>query len=144
MGRYTMKSITTLTQHPQLLLTSSVSYSVSATFIKLSLLSFYTRLSSGRAFLVLVYFAIFVVIGFGIGSVTAVLLQCLPLSALWDQKAAAHAHCIQLVDFYYANAAINLTTDVFILLLPIHVLWGLHMPVRQRISLCALFGLGGL
>lgn len=90
------------------------------------------------------YVVIFAVIGFGIGSVAAVLLQCLPLSSLWDAEAAKGAKCIKLVDFYYANAAINLTADVVILFLPIRILWGLHMPLRQRVSLCALFGLGGL
>jgi hypothetical protein len=86
----------------------------------------------------------FIVIGFGIGSVVTVLLQCLPLSALWDAEKAAGAHCIKVIDFYYANAAISLAADVTILMLPIKVLWGLHMPLRQRIGLCALFGLGGL
>ncbi|KAL5375355.1 hypothetical protein DPSP01_011264 [Paraphaeosphaeria sporulosa] len=130
--------------YQKLLLTSSVTYSVSATFIKLSLLSFYLRLSNGPAFSALVYCVIFAVIGFGIGSITAVLLQCLPLSSLWDEDAAVGAKCIKLVDFYYANAAINLTADVVILFLPIKILWGLHMPLRQRIGLCGLFGLGGL
>lgn len=86
----------------------------------------------------------FVVIGFGIGSVTTILLQCMPLSALWDTKVAATAKCIRITDFYYANAAINIATDLTILVLPLRILWGLHMPLRQRMSLCALFGLGGL
>lgn len=128
----------------QLVLTSSVTYTPSATFIKLSLLTFYLRLSNGPRFLVLVYVIIFVVIGFGVGSVTAILLQCIPLSALWDSKVMETAKCIQLTNFYYANAGINIATDVVILLLPLRILWGLHMPLRQRISLCALFGLGGL
>ena len=90
------------------------------------------------------YVVVVVVIGFGIGSITAVLFQCLPLSSLWDPEAAIGAKCIKLVDFYYANAAINLTADVVILFLPVKILWGLHMPLRQRIGLCGLFGLGGL
>jgi hypothetical protein len=133
-----------ISNQAQLILSSSVAYSVSAAFIKLSLLSFYLRLSNGPAFSAIVYAVMFIVIGFGIGSVAAVLFQCLPLSALWDAEKAAGAHCIKVVDFYYANAAINLTADVTILILPIKILWGLHMPLRQRISLCGLFGLGGL
>ncbi|KAJ4296490.1 hypothetical protein N0V90_006535 [Kalmusia sp. IMI 367209] len=128
--------------YQKLILTSSVAYTVSATFIKLSLLMFYTRLSTGQTFLALVYIGILIVTGFGIGSVAAVLLQCIPLSMLWDDD--KKGHCIRLIDFYYANAAINIVTDITILLLPIKILWGLHMPLRQRISLCALFGLGGL
>lgn len=102
------------------------------------------RLSNGPGFLALVYVVMVMVIGFGIGSIAAVLFQCLPLSSLWDPVAAVSAKCIKLVDFYYANAAISLSLDVVILCLPIRVLWGLHMPIRQRIGLCALFGLGGL
>ena len=119
-------------------------YTASATFIKLSLLTFFIRLSTGAKFLALVYVVVFIVISFGISSIATVLLQCLPLSALWDAEKMATAHCIRVTDFYYANAAINITTDVMILLLPLKILWGLHMPLRQRISLCGLFGLGGL
>ncbi|KAF1973570.1 hypothetical protein BU23DRAFT_417880, partial [Bimuria novae-zelandiae CBS 107.79] len=119
-------------------------YSVSASLIKFSLLTFFTRLSSARAFTTLVYVMLFIVGGTGIGSVTTVLLQCRPLDALWDASKVPGAKCIRIVDFYYANAALNITTDVLILLLPIRVLWGLHMPLRQRLSLCALFGMGGL
>jgi hypothetical protein len=111
-------------------------------FIKLSLLTFYLRLSSEKSFLVPVYIGIFVITGFGIGSITAILLQCIPLSMLWDPNQPGS--CFHLIDFYYANAALNIATDVTILLIPVKILWGLHMPVRQRISLCALFSLGSL
>jgi hypothetical protein len=111
-------------------------------FIKLSLLAFYTRLSPERTFLILVYIGIVIVTGFGIGSVTAVLTQCIPLRMLWDSSQTGS--CFHVVNFYYANAALNITTDVAILLLPMKFLWGLHMPIRQRISLCGIFGLGSL
>lgn len=111
-------------------------------FTKLSLLTFYTRLSSEKSFLVLVYIGIFIVTGFGIGSITAVLLQCIPLSMIWDPNQPGS--CFRVIHFYYANAALNITTDVAILILPMKILWGLHMPVRQRISLCGLFSLGSL
>ncbi|KAF2804604.1 uncharacterized protein BDZ99DRAFT_467286 [Mytilinidion resinicola] len=128
--------------YQKLTLTSSVSYSFSALFIKLSLLTFYTRLSPERSFLIMVYVAMFIVTGFGIGSIVAVLVQCIPLSMLWNPN--QEGHCFHIINFYYANAALNIITDVGILLLPMKLLWGLHMPIRQRISLCGLFGLGSL
>jgi hypothetical protein len=111
-------------------------------FIKLSLLSLYLRLSRQRAFRILVCVMVAVTICFGMGSIFTVALQCRPLSMLWNPDQPGK--CIRVVDFYYANAGINIVTDVVIYLLPIKVLWGLQIPKRQRIGLMFLFGLGGL
>jgi len=80
------------------LLVSSPSYSAAAALIKLSLLTFYLRLSQENYFRRFIYVMVFVTIGFGIGSITTVALQCIPLSMIWDSSKTGS--CLQLQYFY--------------------------------------------
>jgi hypothetical protein len=127
----------------KLLLASSLSYSASAMFIKLSLLTFYMRLTLDHIiFKNLVYIMIVVSIGFGVGSIMSAALQCIPISMLWD--ATVEGKCIDINKFYFANASLNIFTDTVIYCLPIPTLWRLRLPTVQRVGLCAALGLGGL
>jgi hypothetical protein len=111
-------------------------------FIKMSLLFLYLRLSPDQIFRTLVYIMIFVSAGFGIGSVCSAALQCRPISKLWIPDTPGS--CIHVITFYYANAVINIVTDIIIYALPIRILWALQLPKRQRLGLVLLFSLGGL
>ena len=42
----------------------------------------------------------------------------------------------------YEMAALNLANDLFLLILPMPVVWSLNVPVRKRISISAMFFLG--
>lgn len=129
--------------YTKLTLASSLSYSVSAMFIKLSLLAFYLRLLPNKpAFKIIVYTMMFVSISFGVGSVLSAALQCIPISMLWD--VTVKGRCIKVNLFYYANAALNITTDMIIYILPLPTLWKLQLPIIQRVGLCGVLGLGGL
>jgi hypothetical protein len=44
--------------------------------------------------------------------------------------------------FWYVNAGGNIITDVIIFALPIVPVWKLHLPLSQRLTLVAVFGLG--
>jgi hypothetical protein len=129
--------------YTKLTLASSLSYSASAMFIKLSLLAFYLRfLSNEPAFKIIVYTVMFVSISFGVGSVLSAALQCVPISMLWD--ATVKGRCINVNLFYYANASLNIITDTIIYVLPLPTLWKLQLPVIQRVGLCGVLSLGGL
>lgn len=127
----------------KLTLVASLSYSAAAMFIKLSLLAFYLRLApNNRIFIILVYVMIFVSIGFGLGSILTAGLQCIPISMLWD--ITVKGKCVDINKFYFANAGLNIFTDLMIYGLPIPTLWKLRLPVVQRVGLCVVLGLGGL
>jgi hypothetical protein len=122
--------------------TAALSYSASAMFVKLSLLAFYLRLSPNRSFRVLTYIIIFISASFGISSILAAGLQCIPISMLWD--ATQPGHCINIDTFYFANAGIHILTEILIYVLPLPTLWKLHLPLRQKLGLCGLVGLGAM
>lgn len=124
------------------MLVSFAAYTAAIMFVKLSLLSFYLRLSPEKTFRTVVYIMMVVSVGLGIGSIMTIALQCLPISMLWDDS--LQGTCIDITVFYYANAGINIATDLIIYSIPISTLWRLKMPTLQKIGLCSIFCLGAL
>lgn len=69
------------------------------------------------------------------------IFQCRPVAAAWDFTIPGRK-CIDYVDYLYASSAINVATDLILCVLPWPYLWRLHMPMKQRVILCLLFGGG--
>lgn len=121
-------------------LIASLSYSISAMFVKLSLLTFYVRLTPEPHFRMMTYTLMAMCAVFGIASAITVPLQCIPISMLWDTT--VQGHCIDINNFYFANAGIHMFTEILIFALPIQTLWHLHLPLRQKLGLCGLMSIG--
>ena len=72
-----------------------------------------------------------------------IILQCIPVSASWLPN-EQHAKCLSVEGVAMANAAVNLLTEIVILLLPLPMLKVLQLPLKQKIPLFGLFGMGTL
>jgi len=70
-------------------------------------------------------------------------MACLPVPYFWDRTVPG-GHCINLLAFWYSNAAFNIITDIIVLVIPISVLRSLQLPRRQKYGLLLVFALGGL
>ena len=57
------------------------------------------------------------------------LFQCTPVQSFWNS--AVPGHCINILAFFRAETAFNLVTNVAIILLPMPMVWRLHMD-QQR------------
>lgn len=68
--------------------------------------------------------------------------MCMPVSAFWDST-LSQSHCMNKYSVWFANASLNILTDIAIFILPMPVLKDLHLPQRQRVALMGVFGLGG-
>jgi hypothetical protein len=79
---------------------------------------------------------------FGISSILAAAFQCVPISMLWD--ATQPGHCINVNAFYFANAGLHILTEVLIYALPVHTLWNLQLPFRQKLGLIGLMSIGAM
>ncbi len=73
--------------------------------------------------------------------ITAI-VQCLPINHYWHR--AGEGHCIENNNFYIALAALNLLTDVVILIIPIPLVWHLNTSRTKKIGLTVVFLLGTL
>ena len=73
--------------------------------------------------------------------ITAI-VQCLPIHYYWHRT--GQGHCIEHNKFYIALAALNLMTDVLILVVPIPLVWRLNTSRTKKIGLSVVFSLGAL
>ncbi|KAH7039424.1 hypothetical protein B0J12DRAFT_220208 [Macrophomina phaseolina] len=78
---------------------------------------------------------------FGIWTLITPLIVCHPLAYLWD-KSIQDGRCIDAFPILYANAAVNIATDILVTLLPIRILSRLTLSRGQKRGLMAVFALG--
>ncbi|KAL7943622.1 hypothetical protein V8C42DRAFT_358892 [Trichoderma barbatum] len=112
---------------------------------KISLILFYYRLFHVSAFRKVLWFVLFLVVGWWIAIIVVAIAQCQPYDYFWKQYVdpTATGRCINISDFFVGNAAASVATDFMILLTPIPMVWNLQMPVAQRLSVLGIFFLGG-
>ena len=77
-----------------------------------------------------------------IGTILADTLLCIPIEYNWNPTISAHCGNKQLVAIIPPIPWI--VTDLAILLMPLPMVWNLHLPRLQRIGLATLFMLGSL
>ena len=108
--------------------------------IKLSILTFYYRVFITPAFRRVVLVTI-TFIALWVLTITVVLaLECRPIAKFWNPLLPGK--CFNLVAFSYFTNISNLVTDLWIFLLPLPVIWGLHISNHQRLGLCGVFLIG--
>jgi hypothetical protein len=72
---------------------------------------------------------------------TATLLQCLPVDGAWDRW-GDHHKCFNIYALWYGNAVYNILTDFILVLMVPPVIFRLKLPIRQKLALTCIFGLG--
>lgn len=90
------------------------------------------------------YFVIGCQVTYFIINTMYVFTKCRPLRAAWASTVAG-ASCVDLgIDIIVSTvgAGINIATDLFLSIAPMAILWNLRRPLRERILVCALTGLG--
>ena len=102
----------------------------------------YMRVFISRHFKWLCYGALAIVVGSGIATVFATLLQCVPLERSWNKT--IDGTCIDSSKFWLANAVLNISTDAVVLVLPIREVFKLLLKLQEKIMLYSVFLLGGL
>lgn len=82
----------------------------------------------------------------GLWMVLSGFLFCIPVHDFWNVNRMVHhtGHCLPEGPVWYANAAMQIFTDVVILILPMPLLSKLHLPWRQKIGIMLVFGVGVL
>ncbi|KAI0186892.1 hypothetical protein EV127DRAFT_472344 [Xylaria flabelliformis] len=60
----------------------------------------------------------------------------------WAPVGVQLTECVSLIGLLTAYSTLDLVTDFVILCIPIPVIWNLSMPVRKKIGVTAVFGVG--
>jgi hypothetical protein len=67
-------------------------------------------------------------------------LLCRPFAANWD--ITIPGHCGNRNAAFVAAGALNMFTDILVLVLPIPYIWGLRLATSRKIGLTGIFSLG--
>jgi len=110
--------------------------------VKISVLIFYNRLFPRKGFRLVICGVGALLLLMLLCGLPGILFQCLPTHSIW-QPYVEH-HCFNQMAFYVAMGSLNLVTDVFVVLMPIPILWSLQLPAARKSALVAVFLLAGL
>ncbi|MCJ1408579.1 hypothetical protein MMC19_002654, partial [Ptychographa xylographoides] len=132
----------------QMIWAFELTYATTTTVIKGSILLLYRRMFPTTAtpfvWRAAWYFVMAWVILWWLGCGLATLFQCTPISFFWNQLAGdTSGFCINEYSFLAANAALNITSDIMILMLPMPIVWDLHIKKSQKLAISTIFLLGG-
>ncbi|KAK5108050.1 hypothetical protein LTR62_008824 [Meristemomyces frigidus] len=118
---------------------------LAATFTRLSLCAFYYRLVQDSG---IMWFknVIHVTNAFTVATCVAFLFLgvflCTPVKFYWEFPPTVPGTCLDEGKATLAAGIVNLVNDLLCTIIPIPLIMRLHMPLRQRISVCVLFSLG--
>ncbi|KAH7324514.1 major facilitator superfamily domain-containing protein [Stachybotrys elegans] len=122
----------------------SILYNPALMATKTSVLIFYLRLAKNTQ-VVLRYtsWATLIVVNLA-GTVLTFMniFQCRPVQSAWEAGPFDRTRCIPLLTEFICAAPVNIITDLAILAMPIPVLTGMRLPIRQKIILVFTFSLG--
>lgn len=112
-------------------------------FAKLTLLTFYLRLSTQIWFRVAIWMTIALVIAYTSTITLMEILQCNPIPKAFNPH-IQEGSCINVAGLYIATAASNIGTDVILFILPLPMLVSLHLPFTQKVGAIIIFAIGSL
>lgn len=130
-----------------------VTYIFSTTITKLSILFFYLRISGsvstrfrtvvyGSMIFITLYCAVFTVVAFA---------QCRPLAAFWSQADPAWLiandgkwSCTDEGAMIVSAAVVSIVQDFIVCFLPTTLFLRLRIPLKQKLALTGIFGVGFL
>ncbi|RDW56862.1 hypothetical protein BP5796_12929 [Coleophoma crateriformis] len=124
----------------KLLVAYQLIYGTVQALAKISYLCFYLRIFVNDEFIKAVKIVAAIVVAWWTANVLQVFLICTPFKLNYDVTITGT--CGNRPAAYTAIGAINLITDVAILLLPIPTVWKLQMPVSSKIGICGVFAIG--
>ncbi|KAM0258196.1 hypothetical protein ACHAQJ_003964 [Trichoderma viride] len=117
-------------------------YVVIMTIVKTSLTLFYLDLFPGTMFRRVVWGTITFHIASCLSFVIGSLVQCVPLKFTWEQfgdSSSSHGHCINVNAFGWANAAVNVAVDLWLIGLPLIQLYKLDTHWKRKLSAAVMF-----
>ena len=127
----------------KVLVVTPIIYSAACCLPKVVILLLYLRIFASSSYRIACYVLLAIVVALAISDVIAGATLCTPISYLWD-KTIEGGHCINIPVFYRWGTLPNAITDLFMLILPLPVVWKLHATQRVKIGLTITFLTGSM
>lgn len=115
-------------------------YGVSVSLSKCAILLLYTRVftTQKRGFTIAVYIVGAIVVATGLVNIFEAIFQCAPVTYEWN-KSIRGGKCMDELAFERYISISNVVTGTVMLLLPLPLVWGLKITLRQKIALTLTF-----
>ncbi|CAG8983189.1 hypothetical protein HYALB_00004016 [Hymenoscyphus albidus] len=118
-------------------------YGPAALLIKITLLLIFTRIWAPiRIAVISINIFMVLLLIYYITMLVIKVMICEPIHAFWDLN--VRAHCWDINGIFLADAIVSVTTDIAILVIPIPLIWDLHVSLVKKIKLFGILGAGGL
>ncbi|KAF2465221.1 uncharacterized protein BDR25DRAFT_91667 [Lindgomyces ingoldianus] len=128
-----------------LLFSSTVPWAASMMFIKISIACMLLRIKRTRPWIIFLWTMIAIQIASCVASLVFQLVQCRPLAVIWNPAAHPNAVCTKPESAFisiYVNSSIAIATDLTFAVLPITFIRKMNRPLREKLVLSILMGLG--
>jgi len=108
--------------------------------VKISILCQYLRIFPEGGYRTADYVLMCIITAWTLWAVLSAIYACTPIKAFWDTS--VKGRCLDRLAVWFANAAVNILTDIATAILPIPALRTLRLPAKQKNILIAIFSLG--
>lgn len=112
--------------------------------VRISLLLLYRRIFRTPHFVRVCWVVGAITVCWWIAGVVVDILQCRPVEAAWDPQYLFSPQCIDFQMFWYGLSCSNILQDLFVLAMPIYMVWHLKMRTSQKVMLSGIFLIGCL
>lgn len=123
----------------------TVMYFLQVTLLKMSFMFFYLRIFPDKKIRRLLWGTVMFNTGFGILFVVLTIFQCHPISFYWTKWDGEHTgQCLSISNIAWANAAISIALDFWMLAIPLWQLRKLRMHWKRKVGVALMFIVGAL
>lgn len=139
LGLHVEQALTRGNPHQWLLILwiENLVYNTGLSLVKLSVVLFYFRVFRNvRLYKYALWAASFLVVGWCIGINFLAMFECIPVQAYWQ---LTPRRCINNNVAFLGATISNVVVDIVILLLPLPMLWRLHLDTKRRLALSGVF-----
>jgi urea transporter len=106
----------------------------------MSVLMFYARIfGTVKGYRLAIYSVGFVIVGWWVAIDFLALFACSPIEKAW---LPVDGHCLDTQHDFIAATSTNIFADLLLLILPMPMLWKLHIDKTRRLALLGIFTCG--
>lgn len=81
---------------------------------------------------------------FWIGCTVATLANCVPMKYTWINSLSDPRYCFNFNIFWLSTGICEAVIDILVLFLPVKVVFGMRLGMRQKLAVVSVFLLGSL
>ncbi|KAJ8131472.1 hypothetical protein O1611_g2156 [Lasiodiplodia mahajangana] len=123
-------------------LIGQITWALANTGVKISIIDFYITLFGTNRKFRQVSYSLMVAVGvYCLLVILIAFLLCQPLAFNWDTTIPG-GHCGNRNSAFLTSGILNLILDVSVIILPLPMLWNLHMATHRKVALTLLFSVG--